>query len=225
MKDEIEQHRTWAVQRFLSGEKPESICASLGRSRAWLYKWVKRYGEGDASWCEDRSRRPRETPNRTSSDIEEIVKRVRLTLEKSDQFCGAQAILWEWKICRSRRCPRCERSIGFSFGMTCASPDRRVRAERNTVSSIAVTVAQPNPSGRFGWPLLPGRAGTLLWTQCQLIWPPPVVVCTRQRPKRGAIFWTVSGKSGSVWEYRNTSRSTMPCLSSAVPDIRAAWDR
>jgi hypothetical protein len=26
------------VQRFLNDEKPESICASLGRSKAWLLK-------------------------------------------------------------------------------------------------------------------------------------------------------------------------------------------
>lgn len=37
MKD-IQQERVWAVQRFLNGEKPTSICASLGRSKSWLYK-------------------------------------------------------------------------------------------------------------------------------------------------------------------------------------------
>ena len=34
MKDEIQQERIWAVQRFLNDEKLESICASLGRSKA-----------------------------------------------------------------------------------------------------------------------------------------------------------------------------------------------
>jgi len=95
MGDEIKRIRVLAVKRFKAGESPDAICSSLCKSKFWLYKWVKRLNEGDASWYEDHSRRPRETPNRTPSDIEEIVKQVRRTLAKHDQFCGAQAILWE----------------------------------------------------------------------------------------------------------------------------------
>ncbi len=95
MEDEIKQRRALAVQRFNDGESPEPICTSLGKSRFWLYKWVKRYSEGDSSWCEDRSRRPNEMPNRTPSEVEEIVKMVRLNLYNQDLFCGTQAILWE----------------------------------------------------------------------------------------------------------------------------------
>jgi hypothetical protein len=43
MKDEIRQQRILAVERFLNGEKPESICASLSKSKAWLYKWIERH--------------------------------------------------------------------------------------------------------------------------------------------------------------------------------------
>jgi putative transposase len=95
MENENKQHRILAVQRFKTGESPESICASLGKSKFWLYKWVRRYNEDDTSWCEDRSCRPRATPNHTPSEIEEIVKMVRLGLYNQDLFCGAQAILWE----------------------------------------------------------------------------------------------------------------------------------
>jgi len=52
MKDEIQQERIWAVQRFFNDEKPESICASLGRSKAWLYKWAKRHIVDDTAWFE-----------------------------------------------------------------------------------------------------------------------------------------------------------------------------
>jgi transposase len=45
MEDEIKQHRILAFQRFKNGESPESICTSLGKSKFWLYKWVKRYNE------------------------------------------------------------------------------------------------------------------------------------------------------------------------------------
>jgi transposase InsO family protein len=95
MEDEIMQVRMLAVRRFKAGESPESICISLGKSRFWLYKWVKRFDGGDPSWFENRSRRPLLTPNRTASEIEEIIKMVRLKLYNQDLFCGAQAILWE----------------------------------------------------------------------------------------------------------------------------------
>lgn len=95
MKDDIQQQRIWAVQRFLNGESPESICVSLGRSAVWLYKWVKRYVEDDSSWSVSRSRRPLSVPSHTPTEVEEIVKMVRLNLYNRDLFCGAQAILWE----------------------------------------------------------------------------------------------------------------------------------
>ena len=93
--EESKQHRILVVQRFKNGESPESICTSLGKSKFWLYKWVKRHNEEEASWCDDLSRRPLYTPNRTPAEIEEIVKMVRLNLYNQDLFCGAQAILWE----------------------------------------------------------------------------------------------------------------------------------
>ena len=95
MEDEIKQHRILAIQRFKNGESSASICTSLGKSKVWLYKWIKRHSEEEASWCEDRSRRPLSTPMHTPAEIEEIVKMVRLNLYNRDLFCGAQAILWE----------------------------------------------------------------------------------------------------------------------------------
>lgn len=87
--------RVLAVQRFQAGENSDSICISLGKSKFWLYKWLKRFDESDGSWFEDHSRRPLVTPNRTAFEIEEIVKMIRLSLYNKDLFCGAQAILWE----------------------------------------------------------------------------------------------------------------------------------
>jgi transposase InsO family protein len=95
MEEGIKQLRALAAQRFKAGESPESICTSLGKSRFWLYKWVKRFDEGDPFWFEDHSRRPLLTPNRTPSEIEEIVKMIRLNLYNQNLFCGAQAIQWE----------------------------------------------------------------------------------------------------------------------------------
>ena len=95
MEEENKQQRILSVQRFKNGESPESICTSLGKSKAWLYKWIGRYLENDDSWNESHSRRPFAISNYTSAEIEEIVKIVRLNLYNQDLFCGAQAIHWE----------------------------------------------------------------------------------------------------------------------------------
>ena len=95
MENGIKQLRILAVQRFKNGESPGSICTSLGKSKVWLYKWIKRYSEEDTSWYEDRTRRPLSTPMHTPVEIKEIVKMVRLNLYNKDLFCGAQAIRWE----------------------------------------------------------------------------------------------------------------------------------
>ena len=50
--------RQRAVERYLQGESPTAIYQSLGYSREWFYKWLKRHESGDASWAEERSRRP-----------------------------------------------------------------------------------------------------------------------------------------------------------------------
>lgn len=95
MSRAIEQERVWAVQRFVQGETPVSICASLGRSRVWLYKWVKRFRPDDPAWCQAQSRQPYGHPRRTSAEVEEVVKLVRLRLYNTGLFFGAQVIQWE----------------------------------------------------------------------------------------------------------------------------------
>jgi transposase InsO family protein len=105
MKDEIQQERIWAVQRFLKGEKPKSICTSLGRSKTWLYKWVERHIASGSACCESQSKRPINVTSRTPKEIEEIVKMVRLNLYNRDLFCGAQAIHWEMESLEVRPLP------------------------------------------------------------------------------------------------------------------------
>ncbi len=95
MKKTILNKRSEGVQRYLAGEDAKSIYSSLHKSKTWLYKWVKRYKSGDPAWCQDQSKQPRISPRRTSHEIEEIVKMVRLSLYNKGLFCGDQAILWE----------------------------------------------------------------------------------------------------------------------------------
>ena len=95
MSKDSKRRRKLAVKRLLKGESPSAICASLGKSRSWLYKWVTRFDPDDPTWCQDRSRRPINSPHRTPIEIEEIVKMIRLNLYNNNLFYGAQAIRWE----------------------------------------------------------------------------------------------------------------------------------
>jgi hypothetical protein len=95
MKKNRKQGRFGAVQRFFKGEDSGAICASLGRSRSWLYKWVARHPPDDPVWYEDRSRQPLLSPHRTPAAIEATVAMVRLSLYNKGRFCGDQAIQWE----------------------------------------------------------------------------------------------------------------------------------
>jgi len=95
MKKKILKQRAAAVERYFSGEDPESICASLGKTTRWLYKWVSRHTPDDPAWFEDQSRRPLSSPYRTPAEIEKIVELVRLNLYNKGLFCGNQAIQWE----------------------------------------------------------------------------------------------------------------------------------
>jgi putative transposase len=95
MKKSILKQRTSAVERYFTGEVPERICASLGKTTRWLYKWASRYTPDDPAWFEDRSRRPLSSPYRTPAEIEMIVELARLTLYNKGDFCGNQAIQWE----------------------------------------------------------------------------------------------------------------------------------
>jgi len=95
MKEKNKQQRILAVERFNNGESSESICTSLNKSRAWLYKWVSRYDGHNTSWSESRSRRPQRVAHYTPAETVEIIKMVRLNLYNQDLFSGAQAIHWE----------------------------------------------------------------------------------------------------------------------------------
>ena len=77
MRRDKERDRRIAIQRHLSGEKPQSIWRSLGYSSSWFYKWLGRYHEGTEGWYRSRSCRPRNQPKKTSSDVEATVLCVR----------------------------------------------------------------------------------------------------------------------------------------------------
>ena len=89
------EDRQRAIERYRRGESPSSICTSMGYSRQWLYKWLRRADANLPECFGDRSRRPARSPTRSSQEIEAIVTLVRLSLYNRGVFYGAQAIRWE----------------------------------------------------------------------------------------------------------------------------------
>jgi putative transposase len=88
--------RREAVARRLAGESPEAIARSLGRTRQWVARWVRRYDPGDPGWAGERSRAPRTVANRTPAEVEARVLAVRERLEANPWAqIGAEAIAWE----------------------------------------------------------------------------------------------------------------------------------
>jgi transposase len=69
--------RLEAVQRYLAGESATEICRSLGKSRVWLYKWLKRKEELEQDPGTTRAH------NRTQIQIEKAVAEARKKLQKT----------------------------------------------------------------------------------------------------------------------------------------------
>lgn len=92
---EIELRKT-AIKRYLNGEPPKYIYSDLKRTKAWFFKWLKRYQSGDLKWYEDKSRAPNRRPEAISDTEKNRIISTRLHLEsqKYAQY-GPSAIKWE----------------------------------------------------------------------------------------------------------------------------------
>ena len=61
----------------LDGADMSELCRRNGISRKTGYKWLRRYLEGGDESLQDLSRRPHRSPNRTSSEMEQVVVELR----------------------------------------------------------------------------------------------------------------------------------------------------
>ena len=91
-----EKIRKQAIQRYLQEETPKSIYISLGRSKYWFFKWLKRYKSGIPEWHKERSRSPQTRSRQISEQQKQaiILTRNRLEDQKFAQI-GVSAIKWE----------------------------------------------------------------------------------------------------------------------------------
>ena len=91
-----EQARREAVRRVLGGEPVSAVARSMDRSEPWVRKWVGRYDPSDDGWAAARSRAPKTVANRTDTETEALVVKVRKRLA-ADPWAqvGSSAIAWE----------------------------------------------------------------------------------------------------------------------------------
>jgi hypothetical protein len=69
--------RERAIDLWIRGRKPTDICRQLGRSRTWFYNTLDRYRREGREGLRTRSRAPHHVHNRTPSEVEDAIVRLR----------------------------------------------------------------------------------------------------------------------------------------------------
>lgn len=60
------------------------IQRELGRTRPWVYKWIKRYQSNDPEWYLDESKEPKTKPNKIAPKLEAMIIQARHELVRRD---------------------------------------------------------------------------------------------------------------------------------------------
>ncbi len=69
------ERRQEAVRRVAQGESISSVCADLGRTRAWYYKWRERYRQGGLAGLKDQ--RPGHASQQVQEGLQELIVEIR----------------------------------------------------------------------------------------------------------------------------------------------------
>lgn len=91
-----EELRQKALELYEQHWKPKDIIATLGCSKTWLFKWIKRSQQKDETWYQSESRAPKNTRRRVNAEQEQLVieTRKKLIAAKFHQY-GPQAIYYD----------------------------------------------------------------------------------------------------------------------------------
>ena len=99
--------RKHAVKLYLKGVPITKISKKLNRSRQWVHKWITRYRKGgDNEWFLSKSTIPKHVPNKVDHDLEDLVVKIRKTLEgRQYSQIGAINIMYEIEKIGIKRIP------------------------------------------------------------------------------------------------------------------------
>ena len=76
------EFRESAIKRLENGESPKEIYQSLGKSKAWFFKWLKRYKNECENWAQSKSRRPHHTSKKIDTTMEQAIIETRKRRER-----------------------------------------------------------------------------------------------------------------------------------------------
>jgi len=89
----MEDKRLYLVRAHLDGKVPiPELVQSHGVHRTTIKRWVDRFVSGGPDALVERSRRPRSSPSRTSSRVEDEIVRLRKILDETGLDAGAESI-------------------------------------------------------------------------------------------------------------------------------------
>jgi transposase len=87
--------RKQAILRYENGESPKQIYQSLGKSKKWFFKWLKRFRLGGQNWWQELSRRPHNSKEQTKKEMQQAIINTRKKLEATlYSQIGALNIKW-----------------------------------------------------------------------------------------------------------------------------------
>ncbi|MBN2029613.1 helix-turn-helix domain-containing protein [bacterium] len=75
--------RQKALKLYHDEIRVNEICRRLNRSRAWFYKWLRRYQAGRSDWYKDVSKAPHTVANKTPPELVDLILKLRKDLEET----------------------------------------------------------------------------------------------------------------------------------------------
>ena len=99
-----ELERIEAIRRHINGEKPVDIYRSIGRSKFWFNKWLKRFRSGQDQWYKSLPKSPKALSQKTDEWIEQAVVSVRKKLMDGSDYSmkysliGPEAVQYQMEV-------------------------------------------------------------------------------------------------------------------------------
>lgn len=130
-----------------------ALCREAGVSRKTFYKWLARFKAGGLEGLEERSRRPRRSPQRIPEALEDAIVRLRKELDDAGLDHGATTI--QWHLGRDPR---------FNRAVPSVATVHRVLVRRGLI------VPQPGKRPRSSWKRFEAAAPNERWQIDAMDW-------------------------------------------------------
>ena len=133
--------RLLIVSRVLDGGRPVAhVAKELGISRQCAHRWINRFKAEGPAGLQDRSSRPRRSPNRTSPQAEAVVLAMRVKHRRGQDWIGPEIGLparTVSTILRRHRVPFLRECDPLTGEMIRSSKQTAVRYERESPGDLA----------------------------------------------------------------------------------------